>query len=310
MSILRIEHHTSYRYSQPVGFGRHRLVIRPREGHELRILKHTLEISPAYDATWSRDVFGNSVALIRFHEEADALDIRSEVIVERVAPFPSREPREPWKVVFPVSYEPIETTFTTAYMRSSYPDDVQAVRKWLQAEAPNPDKGDAEGVVLALGEVIHQRIKYRRRPEKGVQTPARTIELGSGSCRDMATLMMEAARLIGVASRFASGYLDCAASLAGRASMHAWTEYYLPLLGWRGFDPTLGEPISLKHVLTGVSDHPRGVMPVSGMFSGTAADLKSLTVTVLTERLPAGSAMAIGAEGNGLRGLESLPAEV
>ena len=304
MSILRIEHRTTYRYSQPVSFGRHRLVVRPREGHELKILRHVLEISPEYDATWSRDVFGNSVALIRFHEEADLLDIRNEVVVERMSPFPSREPREPWKIAFPVSYEPLETTFTSAYLRPSYPDDVPAVRKWLKREAPQPDERDAEGVILALGEVIHQRIKYQRRPEKGVQTPARTLELHSGSCRDMATLMMEAARLLGIASRFASGYLDCPASLAGRASMHAWMEYYLPLLGWRGFDPTLGEPISLKHVLTGVSDHPRGVMPVSGMFSGTSSDLKGLSVTVRTERLTAFS------DGEADKALGTLPAEI
>lgn len=304
MSILRIEHRTTYRYSQPVSFGRHRLVVRPREGHELKILRHALEISPDYDATWSRDVFGNSVALIRFHEEADLLDIRSEVLVEQISPFPSRQPREPWKVPFPVCYEPLETTFTSAYLRPSYPDDVPAVRKWLAREAPKPDHSDAEGVILALGEILHQRIKYTRRPEKGVQSPARTLELLSGSCRDVATLMMEAARLLGVASRFASGYLDCPASLAGRASMHAWMEYYLPLLGWRGFDPTLGEPISLKHVLTGVSDHPRGVMPVSGMFSGSSSDLKSLTVSVRTERLSGSSAGGVD------EALASLPAEI
>jgi len=285
MSILRIEHRTLYRYAEPVTFGRHRLVIRPREGHEIRVLNLALDIAPAHDVTWTRDVFGNSVALVRFHEPSDALDIRSEVVVERMTPFPSREPREPWQVPYPVSYEPLETKFTSAYLLPCYPDDKEAVRSWLDREAPRPDGKDAEGVVLALGEIVHQRIKYQRRAEKGVQSPARTLELRSGSCRDMATLMMEAARLLGIASRFASGYLDCPASLAGRASMHAWTEYYLPLLGWRGFDPTLGEPTSLKHILTGVSDHPRGVMPVSGMFSGTAADCRSMQVTVLTERL-------------------------
>ena len=82
----------------------------------------------------------------------------------------------------------------------------------------------------------------------------------------MATLMMEAGRVLGIAMRFASGYLDCAASVAGRASTHAWIEAYLPGLGWRGFDPTLGEPSSLKHIVVGVSSHPRGVMPISGMF--------------------------------------------
>ena len=139
----------------------------------------------------------------------------------------------------------------------------------------------------ALCELIHRSIAYQRRNQKGVQTPARTLELRSGSCRDMATLMMEAARLLGVAARFASGYLHGAASLAGRASTHAWAEIYLPLLGWQGFDPTLGSAISFNHIVTGVSSHPRGVMPVSGRFYGTPTDFQSMTVSVRTEEVPA-----------------------
>jgi len=101
----------------------------------------------------------------------------------------------------------------------------------------------------------------------------------------MGTLMMEAARLLGVAARFASGYLHCAASVAGHASTHAWAEIYLPTLGWRGFDPTTGAAVSLRHVTTGVSSHPRGVMPVSGTFVGDRADYRALEVTVKTTEL-------------------------
>jgi transglutaminase-like putative cysteine protease len=103
----------------------------------------------------------------------------------------------------------------------------------------------------------------------------------------MATLMMDAARALGLAARFVSGYLDCPASEAGRAAMHAWTEFYLPALGWRGYDPTLGEPTSLKHVVTGVSNHPRGVMPVSGMFTGDSSDYLEMTASVKIEKLAA-----------------------
>src|SRR6185503_11416066 len=112
--------------------------------------------------------------------------------------------------------------------------------------------------------LIHQAFQYMRRPEKGVQTPALTLETRTGSCRDLATLLMEAARSSGVASRFVSGYLHGSASVEGRASTHAWTEVYLPTLGWRGFDPTIGDSVGMNHIVTGVSSHPRGVMPVSG----------------------------------------------
>jgi transglutaminase-like putative cysteine protease len=128
-------------------------------------------------------------------------------------------------------------------------------------------------------------VKYRRRTAKGVQTPAETLGLASGSCRDLATLLMEVARVMGVAARFASGYLHGRASLAGNASTHAWAEVYLPTLGWRGFDPTIGATTSVQHIVTGVCTHPRGVMPVSGSFSGAPADYLGLTASVKSSLL-------------------------
>jgi transglutaminase-like putative cysteine protease len=285
MSRLRIEHRTEYHYLRPVELRRHRLVLRPREGHDLRVESERLEISPKHRLTWARDVFGNSVALVDFKETAAILSIVSEVIVSRSAPFPEQEPHEPWRVDYPVTYDPLEVAATTAYQAASYPDDLDAVRGWLTTILPEPRVTDAEGVYFTLGRAIKERIKYQRRSERGVQSPAQTLSLASGSCRDMATLMMDAARVLGMAARFASGYLDCQASIAGRASTHAWVEVYLPALGWRGFDPTLGEPTSLKHVVTGVSNHPRGVMPVSGAFEGSSTDCREMVVTVTTERL-------------------------
>jgi transglutaminase-like putative cysteine protease len=285
MTRLRIEHRTDYHYTRPVELMRHRLVLRPREGHDLRVESMRLAISPAHRITWARDVFGNSVALVDFKEPTVYLSILNEVVVSRTTPFPEEEPHEPWRVAYPVTYDPLEVAATTAYQAASYPDDVDAVRAWLTTILPEPRATDAENVYFALGSAIKEQIKYQRRSERGVQTPAQTLQLRSGSCRDMATLMMDAARTLGMAARFASGYLDCQASIAGRASTHAWVEVYLPVLGWRGFDPTLGEPTSLKHVVTGVSNHPRGVMPVSGSFAGSSADYREMVVTVTTERL-------------------------
>lgn len=282
MATLRIEHHTEYSYARPVSFGRHRLVLRPREGHDLRIISMKLEITPAHDLTWTRDVYGNSIAIVEFREAAERLQIFSESVVQRAPPFPREEPCEPWRVPYPVHYDPLEAPIADAYRVASYPDDGRAVRKWLEKALPHP-AGDAESVITAIGTAVHRAVSYRRRGEKGVQSPAQTLELATGSCRDSATLMMEAARTLGIAARFASGYLDCAASAAGRASTHAWVEFYLPDLGWRGYDSTIGEPTSLKHVTVGVSHHPRGVMPVTGRFLGDPADFRELTVTVKTE---------------------------
>jgi transglutaminase-like putative cysteine protease len=283
---LHIEHTTTYAYARPVSFGRHRLVIRPREGHDLRVERMELRIEPAHRLMWIRDVFGNSIALVDGLEPAASLSIVSDIVVERSTPFPGRALHDPWRVPFPPQYDPLEMTVTDVYRLPSYPEDGPAVRAWLQEAFRTADPLDAEGTMLGLCELVRRTVAYRRRSEKGVQTPLQTLTLGSGSCRDLATLMMDAARQLGVSARFASGYFHCAASMAGHASTHAWTEIYLPTLGWRGFDPTIGGAVGLTHVVTGVSSHPRGVMPVAGVFAGTRADFTAMTVSVRTEELP------------------------
>ena len=281
---LQITHVTSYTYARPVTFHRHRLVLRPREGHDLRVERMHLELSPASRLHWVRDVFGNSIALVDWLEPADTLRIVNDVVLERLTPFPARDLHDPWRVPFPPRYDPLETAIVAMYTTPTYVEDVPALTTWLGLE-PGGDPDDAEGAMRALCKRVGSTVRYLRRAEKGVQTPAQTLALGSGSCRDLATLLMEAARVSGVAARFASGYLHGRASLAGEASTHAWAEMYLPTLGWRGFDPTIGELTSAGHIVTGVSTHPRGVMPVSGSFTGGSADYLALHVTVKTSQL-------------------------
>ena len=190
---------------------------------------------------WIRDVFGNSIALVDWLEPADALTIVNDVTVERLAPFPARDLHEPWQVPFPPSIRSARAAITHVYQSPIVRRRARRRCRHGCAQALSRDPLDAEGDDAgARAGRVFRTVTYQRAIEKGVQSPARTLELGTGSCRDMATLMMEAARLLGVAARFASGYLHCTASMAGHASTHAWAEVYLPTLGWRGFDPTLG----------------------------------------------------------------------
>ena len=284
MSWLRIIHETTYRYRTAVRFGPHRLVLRPREGHDVQVKDMRLEISPEFELKWSRDVFGNSVATADFLSPADQLTIRSEVLVQQTAPFPLQSSRPATVVPFPVEFSEWESVVAGAYRATTFPDDVARVKQWVAAAMDLGAVTGAEDAVAAIARAIRDTIQYRRRDAKGVQTPGETLAEGSGSCRDMARLMLEALRVIGLPARFASGYLDCAASEAGRASTHAWAEAYLPEIGWTGYDPTLGEPTSGNHVVTGVSNHPRGVMPVTGTFFDEQGSYLGMTVAVQTER--------------------------
>jgi transglutaminase-like putative cysteine protease len=281
---LTITHRTTYRYDGRVRFGRHRLVLRPREGHDLQIVAMDLTIEPAHRLAWARDVHGNSLALVDFHHPAESLEILNVVTIERHTPFPLKDFHSPSLVAWPVQYPAEEQAVVTAYRTLSFPDDATTVQGWLDKQLPRRSD-DAEGMMLDLCARLHVSIRYQRRSDKGVQSPLQTILAGSGSCRDMATLMMDAARLLGIASRFASGYLHGTASLAGHASTHAWTEVYLPALGWRGFDPTTGKEAGLEHIATGVSQHPRGVMPVSGTYSSMGGSFLAMEAQVMTREV-------------------------
>lgn len=275
---LHIVHETRYTYTRRVRFGPHRLVLRPREGHDLRVESMDVLASPAAQLTWTRDIFGNSIGTLDFEEPAKELRILSTVLVTRTPPYAHRKhdtAPTPW----PPVYDPLEIAVVGAYQQPSYPSDGAAVSSWVRDRSPQR-RDDVESVVQNLNGAIHDQIRYVRREEKGVLTPAQTIKRGVGSCRDFATLLLDAARSLGIAARFASGYLECSAAEAGYASTHAWTEIYLPGHGWRGYDPTLGTPTTSAHVVTGLSNHPRGVMPVTGSYYGPASAFRAMTVSV------------------------------
>src|SRR4051812_26467175 len=202
MSWLRIAHETTYRYKSEVRFGPHRLVLRPREGHDVHVEEMRLEISPEFELEWSRDVFGNSVATIHLLSPADRLQIRSEVLLHQTAPFPLRARRSTVRVPFPVTFSEYESAVAGAYRATIFPNDVAALREWIASSIDLRTGLDAEGVVGLVGQTIRGIIKYRRRDEKGVQSPSETLAKESGSCRDMATLMLEVLRAIGLPARF------------------------------------------------------------------------------------------------------------
>ena len=285
MSRLRIQHETIYCYKEPVHFGPHRLILRPREGHDIRVEEMTLQVEPQFGLDWSRDVFGNSVATIHLLEPAKELRIRNHVILRQTAPFPLRTDRQPKPSAFPLEYSPFESAVAAAYQATTFPGDVAAVKAWVAGQMDLSRGESAESIVAALNRRVRESHKYARRETKGVQTPAETLHKKSGSCRDMATLLLEALRALGFPARFASGYLHCLASEAGHASTHAWAEVYLPEIGWVGYDATTGKPTSTNHVVTGVSNHPRGVMPITGSFFGDSKHYVEMKVSVQTERL-------------------------
>jgi len=277
---IRIQHRTTYNYNAPVSFGPHKIMIRPREGHDLHIESSILDIQPGHTTHWMRDVNGNSIAKVDFTEPATQLMIYSELVLQHYDANPLDFMVDESAVHYPFVYEPDCQPELAAFMHIIYPKDTARLREWLVQFWKPGDKIETIVLLQNVTKLIYEKFKYKRRDESGVQTPAQTLEKNSGSCRDFATLLLEACRCWGLAARFVSGYMQCEATEAGGASTHAWAEVYLPGAGWKGFDPTCGIMTGAQHVTVAVARDPENASPISGSFSGTADAFKNIQVDV------------------------------
>jgi transglutaminase-like putative cysteine protease len=131
-----------------------------------------------------------------------------------------------------------------------------------------------------MNRAIPSQLNYRKREATGVQRPSETLSLGSGSCRDLATLFMEACRHLGLAARFVSGYRHDPDLPSGEGATHAWCEVYLTGAGWRGFDATTGERTGGDHIAVAVARHPEWIPPVSGSYHGQPRSTMEVEVEV------------------------------
>jgi transglutaminase-like putative cysteine protease len=290
MRRLKIVHRTRYEFPESVRLGPHRLLLRPREGHELHIESSLLETSPVATVPWLRDIYDNSVAIANFAAPATQLVIDSEVVVQHFDEAPLDFVVADEAVNYPFRYDPDTAAVLRPYLVDAQaPVEQQALRDWLSQRWQFGERVQTYTLLQRLCVDIKDTLKYQAREYPGVQTAAETLARGAGSCRDFASLFMFASRCLGLAARFVSGYLD--APHIGSGATHAWAEVYLPGAGWKGFDPTLGEMVGSKHIAVAVARRPDVVSPVAGTFYGQpgASLFVDVDVTALDERIPATS---------------------
>lgn len=283
MTIYRVRHVTEYSYRRDVGFGQHQILYRPRDSYDQRLLHEELLVTPEPARVhWLHDVFGNCVALVDFKAQAARLRFETLIRVDHIHhPKPEFEV-EAAALNYPFRYPEDEQADLASTVRLHYPDAEldRFARRFLK-----PGRDTPTGMLLmTLCFAIHEGFRYRRRHERGTQTPAETLARRSGTCRDFALLMMEAVRSLGFAARFVSGYVyvpDRDGSLTrGGGSTHAWCQVYLPGAGWVEFDPTNGIVGSRDLIRVAVARDPSQAVPLSGTFVGAGEDYAGLEVQV------------------------------
>lgn len=290
MARFQISHTTRYDYAQSVMLGEHRMLLRPRDSHEIRLISSSLTVSPPARLRWLFDVFGNSVAIATFEGTADHLQIESLLEVEHFGLDGPAVPLEPRAAHLPFAYDNDERTDLGALLAAQFPGDGAAAQWARRIMATVPD-AETLGVLQAMMNAVTRELRYQVRETEGVQSPGETLSLGSGSCRDFAVLMMEGVRSLGLAARFVSGYLHVPAhdggygQPMGYGATHAWLQVFLPGAGWVAFDPTNGHVEGQSRIPIAIGRTPAQTAPVSGSFTApmSAAPRMSVQVAVTSD---------------------------
>jgi transglutaminase-like putative cysteine protease len=283
--ILDIKHVTTYRYRRQVSFGQHRMMLLPRDDENQKILAYDLQITPEpIRIDWSRDVFDNHVATAQFDQCAAELSFVSKVRLDHAPANFRASDIDQSASRYPFTYSADDRTALNGYLR--LPASRRTIDRWSVQFLANDNSANLYDLLLDMTRTIKQTIKHESRHEEGIQDPVQTLRLGTGSCRDVAVLMIAALRSRGVAARFVSGYVhlidddeEGEDDIVG-GNTHAWVQVYVPGAGWVDFDPAAG--VTENHTLIRVAtvQDPREAIPLQGTWYGSPSDHLSMNVGV------------------------------
>lgn len=281
---LRIRHATTYSYAGPVRFGPHRMMLRPRDSFDLRVIDTSLTISPQARLRWMHDAYGNSVVVANFAAPADRLDVVSELVIQRFGSALPRTEIETTGAITGVVYSEAERAVLQPYLDLAAADPDGVLESWLAEFRARIGQGSGH-LLRDLAHAIYTSLSYAQRYDEGTQHPADTVRQAAGSCRDYAWLFIELARRMGFAARFVTGYIhdrspDAAGLVSSVGLTHAWADVFIPGDGWVEFDPTNDLVADRQLLRVAVARVPEDASPVSGSFTGLTGSFLGLSVGV------------------------------
>jgi transglutaminase-like putative cysteine protease len=280
LTVLNVRHTTVYHYSRPVRLGDHRLMLRPRDSHDLRLIETNLNISPAASLRWLHDIFGNSIAIASFSEPTTELRIESnlrlETFLETLPIFQVTSEA----ASYPFVYSADDRIDLGRMLDRHNPDPLDRLETWARGFVrSNPT--DTLALLADLNSGVGAYVRYQSRDTEGTQTPVETLDRGWGTCRDFAVLLIEAARCLGFGARIVTGYIhNPSAEVIGAGTTHAWADIYVPGAGWIAYDPTNGTSGGKDLIRVAVTRDISQAIPIAGSFIGTPDSYLGMTVDV------------------------------
>ena len=272
---VALTHRTTYHYDRPVNLSPHEVRLRPAPHCRTPVLGYSLRVEPEHHfINWQQDPYGNWLARLVFPDRTDKLDILVDLTADMTVVNPFDFFVEPYAEKFPFAYAPALAKELLPFLEVA--PQAPRLARWIGSfrESIRADESTVT-LLVRLNQQLQQEIRYLVRMEPGVQAPEETLERACGSCRDSGWLLVQIMRALGIASRFASGYLIQLKAdvkpLEGPAGverdftdLHAWAEAYIPGAGWIGFDPTSGLLAGEGHLPLACTAEPGNAAPVIG----------------------------------------------
>ena len=293
---VALHHRTHYTFDRPVGLSPHEIRLRPTAHCRTPIESYSLNVKPAkHFLNWQQDPYGNWVARLVFPEKSRELDITVDLVADMTVINPFDFFVDPSAEQFPFVYSNENFRELAPYLELA--PGTPRLMAWVQ-KARNRFLAAPIATIdllIAVNRMVREDVNYLVRMEQGIQTPDETLERAQGSCRDSAWLMVQILRYLGIAARFASGYLiqltADVKSLDGPSGperdftdLHAWAEAYIPGAGWIGLDPTSGLLAGEGHIPLASAALPTSAAPVTGMTEVCKSTLEfEMTVTRIHE---------------------------
>ncbi len=273
---VALHHKTRYTFDRPIGIAPHEVRLRPAPHNRTPIESYSLNVKPAkHFLNWQQDPYGNWVARLVFPEKSRELEITVDLIADMTVINPFDFFVDPSAEQFPFVYSNENYRELTPYLEQVAPTPplmawiAKARTRFLRKPISTID------LLIAVNHMVREDVNYLVRMEQGTQTPEETLTCAQGSCRDSAWLLVQILRFLGIAARFASGYLIQLAadvkSLDGPSGpekdftdLHAWAEAYIPGAGWIGLDATSGLLTGEGHIPLACAAFPTSAAPVTG----------------------------------------------
>ena len=282
MKIYFLEHITTYKYSNFVTESSNKIMLYPYNEISQQIVNHSINITGNPKIITHIDSFNNRVGFFTYTKPHIALTINSkaEIIKKKIElPDDIEDIQKQWELLKNISKNNQYFIFAN-YDNRKCNSELMKVIKSIKNENSSPFN-----LVQNLCNYVNKEFKYKKGITNVFTDVDEVWELKSGVCQDFTNILLQIIRLAGIPARYVSGYVHGTGRIRGAFATHAWVEFYIPLFGWLGIDPTNNCIADINHIRLSVGRNYNDCSPVKGIFKGNQTQKMDIKVSLDTKKI-------------------------